>query len=638
MKNLTIFPKGIFVKLLLLFCLIHAMTSCSDVLDAAPDGKVSYDDIFSDPEKVAAYLNSCYSCMPAKGYRYYQWTNFFDAVCDNGWDSETVSTLPVPLMYTKESSASDHPFYKYFSTALDDKGPRNSNFWDVYWPAIRKCALFIKYIPNATVGDEALRNRWNAEAHILRAYYYLELIKLYGGNLPIERNPYNFEEDFSSLEQKSFYDIVKFIIEDCDVALNTSELPWHITTTAEEFRTTKAVAEAIKSRAILYAASPLFNGGNNYWEEAYQITKKSVNDLRENGYKLYTTLIYPDEYLEAFDGNEYAALFNEYNTKKVLYQSGEADQETIWQNHSTFANIPQFVYQGIGFQFGDRTGICPSQELADAFETVDGQPILNLKAPYLDDKHLQPNINPNSMYNPENPYKNRDPRFYATIYHHLSHRKCYWGIAEGSIPAGVRDRLITTNVEDNCTGRDLLVKTRTRTGYYQRKTLHPTSGVDSPWDVQSAPPVKLFRFAEMLLNYAEAAAEANHLSDARMAVNEVRARVGMPALPETLTQAELIIRIQNERRVELAYEEHRYFDVRRWTSPTDDLSKTDKWVTAMDIKIDASKPTGYSYTRTTIGNTPRECWRNKDLLLPIPLDEAARLENITGKVWQRPNW
>lgn len=633
MKKNIKFSKIFFV------CFAIVIVSCSDVLDSAPDGKITTEDVFSDQEKVEAYLNSCYSSMPAKGFRYYQWTNFFDAVCDNGWDCETVSTLPVPLMYSKEASASNHPFYQYFSTALDDKGPRNADFWNVYWPAIRKCSIFIKHIPTANVNINALKMRWEAEARILRAYYYLELIKLYGGNLPIEDEPYDFEEDFTKLEQDSFYDIVQFIIKDCDFALSIDELPWRITTPTEEFRTTKAVAEAIKSRAILYAASPLFNGGNNYWNEAYQITKAAVDNLKANGYKLYDALVYPDEYLEAFDGNTYAALFNEYNTKKMLYQPVEADQETIWQNSEIFGGVAQYIFQGIGFQYGDRTGICPSQELADAFETIDGQPILDLNEPYLDEKHLVPNYNSqNSIYNPENPYVDRDPRFYATIYHHLSHRKCYWGATENGIPPGVRDRIITTNIEDKNTGRDPISKTRTRTGYYQRKTLHPTSGFDSPYDVQNAPPVKLFRFAEILLNYAEAAAEADKLIDAVIAINEVRNRVGMPSLPNGLTQKELVLRIRNERRVELAYEEHRYFDVRRWSTPTSDLSKTDKWITAIDIRIDNTKPTGYSYNRITIGSTPRECWKNKNLLLPIPLEEATRLETITGNVWQRPNW
>jgi len=626
-------------KLILVFIIGLTGISCSDVLDSAPDGKLTYDEIFSDPEKVGAYLNSCYSCMPAKGFRYYQWTNFFDAVCDNGWDAEAVTTLPVPLMYAKEASAAEHPFYIWYSSARDDKGPFNSRFWDVYWPAIRKCGVFLKHISNANV-DNATKNRWTAEAHILRAYFYSELIKLYGGNLPIENEPYDFDDDFSTLEQRSFYEITQFILEDCDAALNTAELPWHIVSSAEEMRVTKAVAHAIKSRIILYAASPLFNGGENHWEEAYTVTKDAVEKLKANGYKLYNQLVYPDEYLEAFDGNTYSALFNEYNTKKLLYASGEADQETIWQNHSVYANVEVYIFHGIPFQTGgNRAGICPSQELADAFETTDGQPVLNQEEPYLDDTHLEPNYNTaNTLYDSNDPYKNRDPRMAATMYYHLSHRKCYWQAQEGAISPGVRDRLITTNVEDIYTGRSTTKAGVTRTGYYHRKLLHPLGGKDTQTDMRNAPPVKLFRFAEMLLNYAEAAAEYGKLTEAISAVNEVRSRVGMPGIPANTSQKDLILRIRNERRVELAYEEHRYFDVRRWTSPDGDLSKTDKWITGIDIMIDASKPGGYSYTRTTIGSTPRECWRNKDLLLPIPLSEATRLENITGKTWQRPNW
>ncbi len=638
MKNIHKFLS--FNKIYLILAFGFLGVSCQDILDPAPDGKLSYEEVFSDQEKVGAYLNTCYSNLPAKGFRYYQWTNFFDAVCDNGWDGEKVMDLPVPLMYHKEASASNHPFYDYFSTAVDDKGPNNSRFWEVYWTAIRQCAIFIKYIDNANV-VESTKARWKAEAHVLRAYYYLELIRLYGGNLPIEDDPYGVDMDFSSLEQRSFYDITKFIIEDCDKALAIPELPWRITTSAEETRVTKALAEAIKSRAILYAASPLFANGENHWKEAYEITKAAAENLKTNGYKLYDQLVYPDEYIDAFDNNTSAAIFNEYHTKKMLYQADEPDQETIWQNHSKYANVEVYIFHGIPFQTaGTRPGICPSQELADAFETTDGKPVLNLENPYLDEQHLQPNYNTASIYKPEEPYKNRDPRMAATMYYHLSHRKCYWQVKEGDIDAGVRDRLITTNIEDPYTGRnhDNQKSGTTLTGYYHRKTVHPLGGRDTPAEMRNAPPFKIFRYAEVLLNYAEAAAEYGRLDDALSAVNEVRARVNMPALTNSLTQKELILRIKNERRVELAYEEHRYFDVRRWSDPNGDLSKTDKWVTGINIEIDGTKPTGYSYTRSLITNNSREYWRNKNLLLPIPVDENNRLEELTGKKWQRPNW
>jgi hypothetical protein len=138
-----------------------------------------------------------------------------------------------------------------------------------------------------------------------------------------------------------------------------------------------------------------------------------------------------------------------------------------------------------------------------------------------------------------------------------------------------------------------------------------------------------------MLDYAEAAAEAGHLDDAQAAVNEVRSRVKMPALPTTLSQAALILRVRNERRVELALNENRYFDLRRWQQPSGDLSKTCKWLTAM--KIEKQTDGSFIYTRE-IPYGPRGGWQNKDLLLPIPLSEASRMQMNTGDNWQNPGW
>jgi hypothetical protein len=132
----------------------------------------------------------------------------------------------------------------------------------------------------------------------------------------------------------------------------------------------------------------------------------------------------------------------------------------------------------------------------------------------------------------------------------------------------------------------------------------------------------MFRLGEVILNFAEAAAEAGKLPEATTAVNEIRTRAGMPEIPSNLSKEQLILRVRNERRVELAMEENRYFDIRRWTLPTGDLSKTDQWVTGMEI---TRNPDG-SFTY------------NKFLWVPIPLDEANRLQSITGVKWQSNGW
>src|SRR5690625_5368954 len=132
------------------------------------------------------------------------------------------------------------------------------------------CNIFLSESNEANVNSDKDRKRMKAEAHVLRAYFYHELLKWYGGSIPILREPVEFDADFSKLEKASFYEVSKFIEEDCNEAIATDELPWRITS-GESYRVTKALAEAIKSKMILFAASPLHNDGENYWEEGYQI-------------------------------------------------------------------------------------------------------------------------------------------------------------------------------------------------------------------------------------------------------------------------------------------------------------------------------------------------------------------------------
>lgn len=622
------------------FALVLILSSCSDALDMAPDGKLKMEEVFADNDKVGAFLNSCYANLPIKGTRYFFWCRGPVDWSDDAWDTdaEAESWIMSGRMYNGDASAGSHPITNISS----DSG--NGDYWARYWNSIRNCSVFINNIDKATVTNEADRKRWKAEAHLLRAYYYHELLKWFGAVLPIEKTPYGLADDFSKVEKASYYDLVKFIIEDCDVALATSELPWRIETKDEAGRVNKAMAEAIKSKMILFAASPLNNEGKNIWQEAYDINKTSLSNLRAAGFALYNKVNFPQTYMSdvAYIGptkDEHAALYNEYFCQTMSYSSSPVDKETLYQSNQGQGNI--WNIDGIGAQDGYKSGTCPSQELVDSYETIDGKPVLNLANPYLDEKHLQPNYNPaNSQYDPQNPYANRDPRFYASIYYNGSKRKAFWNFAEAPesvenypAPMGNRTRIIATWVGEPQTGISPSVRRATRTGYFQRKFLHPTSGGDNPVGGANW---KFFRLGEVILNFAEAAAEAGKLTEAADAVNEIRRRVGMPDLPGGLSKEELILRIRNERRVELAMEENRYFDVRRWCTPTGDLSKTDKWITAAEITRNANGT--FNYGRRTVRNTERKCYTNKFLWVPIPLNEANRLTAITGKNWQNPGW
>jgi hypothetical protein len=615
-------------------CLLLS-SSCSDILDQAPDGKISLEDVFNDDEKTAAYLNTCYLYIPGEGHQYYFWMRGPVDWCDEAWDTdaEAEAWITSGQLYSGSVSAASH-----FNTQWADAG--NGNYWVRMWEAIRKCSVFLDNIETANVKNEANRARWAAEAHVLRAYYYMVLLKFFGCPLPIMDHQMGYADDFSTTQRSSYYDVVQFIISDCDAALTSNELPWRITSSAESFRFTKAIAEGIKSRMSLYAASPLYNAGGNYWEEAYQINKQSLSNLKANGYDLYRTMNFEDwkNNNAVFLPNDGAKLFNEYFCNSMAFSTNPVDKETIYQTRDgqDWVNT-----EGIGAVMGYKSGSCPTQESVDCFETEDGQPILDLAKPYNDEvTHLQPNFNPaNTLYNEQDPYAHRDPRFYASIYYNGSRRTCYWIFDETSaspenFPAGkgYRERIIATWEGEPQTGRSATTRKATRTGYFLRKFLHPNSGQEVKTNGHAH--AKVMRLGEVYLNYAEAAAEAGHLDDAYNAVNEIRNRVGMPNLPTGLSKDQLLLRIRNERRVELAFEAHRYFDVRRWHSPTENLEKTDRNLTY--AKITRNDDGSYTYARGAMRE--RLCYTNKFLWFPIPLNDVNIMKSLTGENWQNPGW
>jgi len=595
------------------------------------------------------YLNTCYSSINAKGCLYYFWSRGPVNWCDDSWDADDldVSWAASRRYYDGNASASDFPA----NYNAGDSG-NESVSWARSFQRIRNCAVFLQNIPNAKVNSESDRSRWTAEAHILRAYYYSELLMWFGCSLPIIREPYTYDADFSKVERSSFHDVVEFIVEDCDAALACEELPWRITTDSEAMRMTKAVAWAIKSRMTLFAASPLYNDGNNYWEEAYSVNKAAVQALESNGYALYDKLnqaaVWGDE--KAYLPTAASQYFNEYFCNSGAYAADPADKETIYQLRDG-ANLDLANVDGIGAILGYKTGTCPSQELVDAFETIDGQPVLDLAKPYLDEQHLKPNYNSsNTTYDKNNPYANRDPRFYATVYYNGSKRYCNWSteaekksfenLGQGK---GENVRIITTwdayedakgniiNSPEPLMGRSMTGRTPTRTGYFQRKFLHPNSGVEMRLNGARH---KDYRLAEIYLNFAEAAMEAGHTDEAITYVNKVRARAGMPGLPAGLSGENLRQRIHNERRVEFALEGNRYFDVRRWHKPDEDLSATDRWITGAHITH--MQDGTYKYERTILKE--RQCYTNKWLKMPIPLTEVNNMRAITGEDWQNPGW
>jgi len=584
-----------------------SFSSCSSEMDIIPDGRLTMDEAFANPKYVPAYFSSAFDCIPYKMSWYFWFDNLPSALSDESWSCDDVEGTGAVNAYKGQGSANENIFETNYNSNFD------SQYWTKYWKSIRIINVFLQHIPTAAVDDEADRSRWTAEAHVLRAYYYLQLVKWYGA-VPIITEPLADDYDYSTMKKNTAVECLKFIVEDCEVAMACEDLPWRIVNSSEFRRLSRAMAAAIRSQAALYAASPLYNGGENLWEYAYEKNKDSFDKLIANGYELYTTM----------QTTNYSSAYAEYFAQNANGGANPVDRETIWGNIKD--NHPMWWVWGMPIQSNYRAGDVPTQELVDAYDMLaTGKPVLDLKQPYLDETHLEPNFAEGSGYNEATPYVGRDPRFYATVIYHGA-----------SVYVGNTRSAVQTFSGGNCELRDD-DRRYTRTGYYMNKyrnwnAYSGSPGEDGKW--------KFFRLGEVYLNLAEAAVEAGHIDEGLKLVNDIRHRAGFdPSVDVTATNIDdARLLVHHERQVEFAFEEHRFFDVRRWSKNDEDLDN-EKFTTGMKAIRSGLKVKYERFLVGSDGTTPSKLsYKAKWHFLPIPLDEASSLENLTGVSWQNYGW
>ena len=580
-----------------------SLGSCSDVMDVTPDGRLSLEEVFANPDYTAAYFSQAFDNLPHKMMNYYWFDNLPSALSDESWSCDDVEGVGAINAYKGQGSARENLFETCYNENFE------CQYWERYWKSIRTINVFLQNIPTAAVNSETDRSRMTAEAHVLRAYYYLQLIKWYGA-LPIIKVPFPDDVDYSTVKKSSAVDCLKFVVEDCETAMLCEDLPWRIVNDREFRRLTRAMA------AALYAASPLYNtGGENLWDYAYEKNKDSYQKLKANGYELYTQQHHPEEYLNAY---------GEYFAQNATGGANPIDRETIWLDIKD--NWGMWWVWGLPIQSNYRAGCVPSQELVDAYDMLEtGKPVLDLKQPYLDETHLQPNYTEGSGYNPARPYEGRDPRFYATIIYNGA-----------SIYVGNTKSVVQTYNGGNSELRDN-DRRYTRTGYYLNKyrnwqAYSGLSGQDGKW--------KHYRMGEVYLNLAEAAIEAGHIDEGLALINDIRHRAGFdPSVDVTATtQEEARLLLRHERQVEFAFEEHRFFDTRRWTRNEEDL-ENEKFCTGMRAKRSGLKLTYERFIVGSDGSSPSKLsYKAKWHFLPIPIDDVSSLEDQTGDRWQNYGW
>ena len=582
----------------MVFAVAGATTSCSDFLDKEVDLTQQADNIFSDYDNTRGFLANIYTYLPDAfhGYTDGQYLNASkDAMTDNAvsyWDVHYYHQV-----HNDAFDATNHQFANYYY-GLDTKG-------------IRACNQFLKNARTDIIGnadksgdDNHLGDRWIAEARAIRAILTFDMACWFGPT-PIfvneDGSPYIMNTSDRMPNRSSFNEVVDWIVSECDAIKGA--LPFRYANEDENWgRVNGAAVYALKSRALLYKASPLNNpsGDQSYWQAAAQAAEDFIvanNAMGARAYRLYSTGNPNSDYYECFISNPVL------NPEYILSRS-------VWTTDAIEWACSPCGFAGTNQAYG-RTN--PTQNLVDAYEVVkDG------KWYTIDDAE--------SGYDDQNPYANRDPRLEQTILHHGS----IWGDKTNN-----EERAIDVSP----TGIDYAeLHGGTVTGYYPKKFVNNMS-FKSPTSYRHACPI--FRYGEILLNAAEAYNEVGNQQKAMDYVNQVRARVGMPAYVG-LNQARLRERIQNERRIELVFEDHRYFDERRLklfegktaTSETNLPMYQQVYnlygVTPAEApNADGSYSGSYSYNKSL--KDPVRAFRSpKNYYFPIPDDEVKAVSN-----WQQ---
>lgn len=542
--------------------------SCTDYLEKAPNYTLNDETVFENFYNAEKFHTGIYSTL----------TDRFTPLG---------SYVGVPA-----ACASDEA--DVYSTSMGaDAGKLTSGDYDgvdanisTYYTGIRRANTFLQKVPVIPFPNENIKNRMLGETYFLRAFYYTELIKRFGG-MPIldETNILGPNDDFY-LPRNSYKECVLFILEDLKKAI--SYLPVTLDET-QYGRATKGAAMALKARVLLFAASPQWQRemGEDLWADAAQAALDVINLTNEQGNKVYAL------YNTGKGADDYANLF--------FKRWEHGNREIIFAKHAapvgfTSAQIQNWAPKG--GNLGGYGAVAPTQNFVDLFEMANGKPITD----------------PTSGYKEDDPYSGRDPRFYKII------------LYNGATWQG---ETIETFYNENRSqsGAHRQDKTNyTRTGYYVRKYL--------PEDVRYETTTKsyhewiFFRLAEMYLNYAEALNEtlASPSQQVYDAVNTVRNRSGVIDLPEGLSKEEMRARIKNERAIELCFEEHRWWDMRRWGDAVQAFGGP-----MYEMEITKNADGTFNYKKKVYIN---RIYRSYMDLYPIPLSEIRK----NSLLKQNPGW
>lgn len=590
----------------------------TDFLNTRPLGEATKDDVWQDQALAEAFVNEIYNGLSSGG--------FLETMLSSATD-ETMFTHNYGMKNMGEATISP--------TDAEYVTNRGTFRWGELYKRIRACNVFFQNVNKVPFEKTATGDRLKGETYFLRAYFYHQLVRAYGG-VPLIDTVYTLDDKDYTVARNSFSDCVEHIVRDCDSAAFYLQGKESITVKG---RATQGAALALKSRILIYAASDLHDiptasskstviaaaaspevlgytsGGR---PERWQRAKAAALAVMGLNYSLaFPAPASPEEassnYQEMFLGDNTESIFSRYFVNAKSEAGGQIG-----------------LYNGLN-GYHNWSGNTPTQLLIDDYEMADGTP-----------------FNWGDLNHKANPYRNRDPRFYASILYDGAN----WRPRPTDVAAKDPANQAQTGVYQvwdagekkiiNSPGLD----TRqgpvenwngSFTGYYMKKFIDPE--VDAQYFRQEVP-YPFFRLTEVYFNYAEACMELGEEDEARKYLNMIRKRAGMPDITES--GAALKARFQREKEIEMVFEEQRFYDVRRWMIAPATVGRALRGINVVGTLKANEQVTlyqhdetkyDYSYTPVTLVNENR-IWLDKMYFMPLQRDEMNR----NNKLVQNPGY
>jgi len=585
-------------------------TSCSGFLDQIPDNVLTAEDIFKSKENIDNYLIQVYANLPNElAQRQSEqfagpWTAGSDEAKYN-WDFNYANNMNRSTWATTDGEV--------------------SKYYDNFYKSIRNATDFIANIDGAVETNEitpAYKSRYKAEARALRAIYYFYLVRIYGP-VPIVENVLAPDAPLADvlLPRNSMEECINYIVSELDVAYQ--ELP--LTPVNQEFgRMTQGMAKAFRQQALMLNASPLFNGNTdlasltnkdgkqlinqtydqNKWKLAADAAKAFIDEFVPTTYDLYVQAD-ADPFMQAYNSTRYV-MSVDWNKEWIFARPKS-------MNRSQYDKTPKHIGYTTDVQGAGALGV--TQKMVDAYAMANGLPIDNPQSGYepngFSDYKAPFDSKPRSTFNP---WKNREPRFYVGV----TYNKSLW------LNKGNNTGEVITNMElSGNSGRKQSTSDVSPTGYIVRKNVVANS--NDRGSVQ-------LRLALIYLDYVEALNEyAPGNADIVTYLNLIRSRAGVPTygggatqLPVPASQAAMRTAIRKERQIEMAFENSRYFDCRRWKTAAAEFAGD---VFGMNMFAD-----GNAFYEPTLIET--RTFRQRDYFWPIPNGEILKNELMV----QNPGW